>query len=42
MDPVTSAKTYWILLNNKKIATGLEPRTTQFLNEQMVECSFKN
>ena len=23
-------------------ATGLEPRTTQFLNEQMVECSFKN
>ena len=37
----------------KVIATGLEPRTTQFLNEhstiwptgqfgQMVECSFKN
>ena len=25
-----------------KNATGLKPRTTQFVNEQMVECSFTN
>ena len=43
-DKTNCMKKYFLV--NSVITTGLEPRTTQFLNEhsfgQMVECSFKN